>query len=144
MALRGEERWVMDAFFFSSRRRHTRCALVTGVQTCALPIFRNDPKGTPPQPSPAFAGEGAKARGRSRSCKSAGTLMPGDRIKLEPSWKSRIGDYLQRDDMQALSGFLRERHAAGARIFPPARQIFAAFDATPFDAVKVGVLGQDP
>src|SRR3546814_3120308 len=26
--------------FFSSRRRHTRCALVTGVQTCALPIFR--------------------------------------------------------------------------------------------------------
>src|SRR3546814_4565017 len=66
--------------------------------------------------------------------------MPDDRIKLEPSWKSRIGDYLQRDDMQALSGFLRERHAAGARIFPPARQIFAAFDAPPFDAVKVVVL----
>src|SRR3546814_9288156 len=29
---------VMYVFFFSSRRRHTRCALVTGVQTCALPI----------------------------------------------------------------------------------------------------------
>src|SRR3546814_2268131 len=29
--------WV--CFFFSSRRRHTRCALVTGVQTCALPIL---------------------------------------------------------------------------------------------------------
>src|SRR3546814_5147845 len=29
-------------FFFSSRRRHTRCALVTGVQTCALPICRID------------------------------------------------------------------------------------------------------
>src|SRR3546814_16905044 len=29
----------MFYFFFSSRRRHTRCALVTGVQTCALPIF---------------------------------------------------------------------------------------------------------
>src|SRR3546814_18295621 len=29
----------MSLFFFSSRRRHTRCALVTGVQTCALPIF---------------------------------------------------------------------------------------------------------
>src|SRR3546814_8448451 len=28
-------------FFFSSRRRHTRCALVTGVQTCALPISTN-------------------------------------------------------------------------------------------------------
>src|SRR3546814_1012471 len=33
--------WVIDfcVFFFSSRRRHTRCALVTGVQTCALPIL---------------------------------------------------------------------------------------------------------
>src|SRR3546814_8824137 len=29
-------------FFFSSRRRHTRCALVTGVQTCALPIYLLD------------------------------------------------------------------------------------------------------
>src|SRR3546814_8237435 len=32
----------MFVFFFSSRRRHTRCALVTGVQTCALPIFARD------------------------------------------------------------------------------------------------------
>src|SRR3546814_12804267 len=31
---------ILLLFFFSSRRRHTRCALVTGVQTCALPIFR--------------------------------------------------------------------------------------------------------
>src|SRR3546814_2820281 len=31
--------WLCLCFFFSSRRRHTRCALVTGVQTCALPIF---------------------------------------------------------------------------------------------------------
>src|SRR3546814_6455926 len=31
---------VTLVFFFSSRRRHTRCALVTGVQTCALPIWR--------------------------------------------------------------------------------------------------------
>src|SRR3546814_6324525 len=30
----------IDFFFFSSRRRHTICALVTGVQTCALPIWR--------------------------------------------------------------------------------------------------------
>src|SRR3546814_3695077 len=29
----------LSYFFFSSRRRHTRCALVTGVQTCALPIY---------------------------------------------------------------------------------------------------------
>src|SRR3546814_7664133 len=32
--------YVLYIFFVSSRRRHTRCALVTGVQTCALPIFR--------------------------------------------------------------------------------------------------------
>src|SRR3546814_2432117 len=32
--------------FFSSRRRHTRCALVTGVQTCALPIFSASPRPT--------------------------------------------------------------------------------------------------
>src|SRR3546814_2761425 len=31
-------------FFFSSRRRHTRCALVTGVQTCALPIYGGSPR----------------------------------------------------------------------------------------------------
>src|SRR3546814_3929165 len=31
--------YVRDVFFFASRRRHTRCALVTGVQTCALPIY---------------------------------------------------------------------------------------------------------
>src|SRR3546814_538329 len=31
--------WFLKIFFFSSRRRHTICALVTGVQTCALPIF---------------------------------------------------------------------------------------------------------
>src|SRR3546814_9422403 len=36
---------VFVLFFFSSRRRHTRCALVTGVQTCALPI---SPVGTEP------------------------------------------------------------------------------------------------
>src|SRR3546814_1260315 len=32
-------RWRLISFFVSSTRRHTRCALVTGVQTCALPIF---------------------------------------------------------------------------------------------------------
>src|SRR3546814_8779619 len=33
---------LVSFVFFSSRRRHTRCALVTGVQTCALPIYRAD------------------------------------------------------------------------------------------------------
>src|SRR3546814_7043513 len=39
--------WYINSiyFFFSSRRRHTRCALVTGVQTCALPILPAGPGG---------------------------------------------------------------------------------------------------
>src|SRR3546814_9272336 len=36
----------MRCFFFSSRRRHTRCALVTGVQTCALPIWIDPASGS--------------------------------------------------------------------------------------------------
>ena len=67
-----------------------------------------------------------------------------EHIKLEPSWKARVGDWLQRPEMRELSAFLRQRKQAGARIFPPGPQIFAAFDATPFDAVKVVILGQDP
>lgn len=67
-----------------------------------------------------------------------------DRIKLEPSWKQHVGDWLLQPEMQSLASFLRERKAAGARIYPPGPQIFAAFEATPFDAVKVVMLGQDP
>ncbi len=70
--------------------------------------------------------------------------MAVDRIQLDPSWKARVGDYLLRDDMQQLAAFLRQRAAAGIRIYPPARDIFAALDATPFDDVKVVILGQDP
>src|SRR3546814_5011852 len=43
-ALRDDGIGISD-FVFSSRRRHTRCALVTGVQTCALPICRRDERG---------------------------------------------------------------------------------------------------
>ena len=70
--------------------------------------------------------------------------MNGHPLQLEPSWKARVGDWFERDDMQALSAFLRQRKAAGARSYPPGPQIFAAFDATPFEQVKVVVLGQDP
>ena len=65
-------------------------------------------------------------------------------VRLEPSWKTRVGDWLARDDMRLLSAFLRQRKAAGVTIYPPGADIFAAFDATPFDAVKVVILGQDP
>src|SRR3546814_2453087 len=49
--------WYLEAclvfFFFSSRRRHTRCALVTGVQTCALPICAAGRAGSAAAPPPA-------------------------------------------------------------------------------------------
>lgn len=70
--------------------------------------------------------------------------MNGERVKLEPSWKARIGDYLERPDMQALSAFLRAEKQAGKVIYPPGPDIFAAFDHTPFDQVRVVILGQDP
>jgi uracil-DNA glycosylase len=65
-------------------------------------------------------------------------------VRLEPSWKARVGDWLLRPEMQALSAFLRAGKAAGKRIYPPSAKIFAALDATPFDAVEVVILGQDP
>lgn len=65
-------------------------------------------------------------------------------IKLEASWKQHVGDWLLRDDMQHLSAFLRQRIKQGAKIHPAPANIFAAFDATPFDQVKVVILGQDP
>lgn len=67
-----------------------------------------------------------------------------DRVRLEASWKSRVGDYLQRPDMLALAQFLRAERASGKRVFPPGPQLFAALDATPFERVKVVILGQDP
>lgn len=67
-----------------------------------------------------------------------------EQVALEASWKKRIGDWLLRQDMQALSAFLRQRKSEGATVFPPGRQMFAAFDATPFEQVRVVILGQDP
>ncbi len=66
------------------------------------------------------------------------------RLRMDASWKARLGGWFEREDMRALSAFLQARQAAGARIFPPGPEIFAAFDATPFDDVRVVVLGQDP
>lgn len=65
-------------------------------------------------------------------------------VRLEPSWKDRIGEYLARPDMRTLSDFLRTEKQAGKVIYPPGPEIFAAFDHTPFDNVRVVILGQDP
>src|SRR3546814_20938381 len=55
--------YFLVAFFFSSRRRHTSCALVTGVQTCALPIWRAKIFGAARQPSDGARNGLAQGRG---------------------------------------------------------------------------------
>src|SRR3546814_18518548 len=68
--------FVCTFFFFSSRRRHTRCALVTGVQTCALPISKRlSAKGGGDENLPQAGA--SKARARSRS---AGVSTPSGRV----------------------------------------------------------------
>jgi len=67
-----------------------------------------------------------------------------DKLKLEPSWKAHVGAFFQRPEMIALGEYLRTEKARGKIIYPPGPQIFAALNATPFDAVKVVILGQDP
>lgn len=70
--------------------------------------------------------------------------MNPDSLKLEPSWKARVGDYFARHEMQNLSEFLRAELRAGKTIYPPPKKIFAALDTTPFDQVKAVIIGQDP
>jgi uracil-DNA glycosylase len=70
--------------------------------------------------------------------------MTADRIRLEASWKQRLAAVLEDPQMRALGDFLRAEKAAGKIIYPPGAQIFAALDTTPFESVKVVILGQDP
>lgn len=60
------------------------------------------------------------------------------------SWQRHLGGEFEQPYMQSLSVFLRERKQAGGVVFPRGRDLFNAFNACPFDDVKVVVLGQDP
>lgn len=71
-------------------------------------------------------------------------MTVNDRLKLHESWRQKLEPIFATPGMQSLREFLRAEKAAGKRIFPPGPQIFAALDATPFDRVKVVILGQDP
>ena len=65
-------------------------------------------------------------------------------LRLQAGWKALLGDWFERPEMQALAAFLRAEKVAGRRIYPPGREIFAALDHTPFERVRVVILGQDP
>jgi uracil-DNA glycosylase len=67
-----------------------------------------------------------------------------DRVRLEPSWKARVGAAFEQPAMLALAEFLRAEKRAGKVIYPPGPLIFAALDTTPFEQVRVVILGQDP
>lgn len=64
--------------------------------------------------------------------------------QLHPSWQSVLGSALEQPYMHDLRAFLQQEKAAGKTIFPPGALIFNAFNHTPFDRVRVVIIGQDP
>lgn len=66
-------------------------------------------------------------------------------VRIEEGWKKALAKEFDKDYFRNLTEFVRAEYKANpGRIFPPARQIFAAFDASPFMDTKVVILGQDP
>lgn len=64
-------------------------------------------------------------------------------VRIEPSWKAHLQDQFEQPYWQSLTAFVKEEYAAGP-CCPAGKNIFRAFDLTPFDDVKVVILGQDP
>ncbi|WUR13235.1 uracil-DNA glycosylase [[Empedobacter] haloabium] len=64
-------------------------------------------------------------------------------VRIEPSWKQQLQAQFDQPYWNELTQFVREEYAAG-HCCPPGKDIFRAFDLTPFDKVKVVILGQDP
>ena len=65
-------------------------------------------------------------------------------VSIEASWKEKLANEFAAEYMANLSQFLRGEKAAGKLIYPAGVDIFSAFNLTPFNAVKVVILGQDP
>lgn len=65
-------------------------------------------------------------------------------VKLDPSWLEAVGAEFEKPYMVELKRFLMAEKKAGKIIYPAGDNIFNALNTTPFDRVKVVVLGQDP
>jgi uracil-DNA glycosylase len=65
-------------------------------------------------------------------------------VRIEESWKKVLQHEFQQPYFQSLVLFLKKAKAEGKTVYPPGSLIFNAFDTTPFDNVKVVILGQDP
>lgn len=64
-------------------------------------------------------------------------------VKIEESWKNQLSSQFEQPYFRQLAEFVRAEYAAGT-CYPPGGLIFNAFQATPFESVKVVILGQDP
>lgn len=69
---------------------------------------------------------------------------PPSNVQIEESWKKVLADEFNQPYFAAIKTFLVNEKKAGKTIYPPGPLIFNAFNKTPFDAVKVVILGQDP
>lgn len=67
-----------------------------------------------------------------------------NRVDIEPSWYRVLHQEFEKDYFKNLRTFLHHEKEKGVTIYPPGKQIFAAFNYTPFHNVKVVILGQDP
>ena len=65
-------------------------------------------------------------------------------VKIETQWKEKLSGEFDKEYFANLVKFLHAEKAAGKTIYPPGGLIFNAFALTPFDKVKVVILGQDP
>lgn len=65
-------------------------------------------------------------------------------VKIEASWKEILHDEFEKPYFQNIPDHLKTEKAQGKIIYPPGSLIFNAFNTTPFDKVKVVILGQDP
>lgn len=68
----------------------------------------------------------------------------GSRIHLHESWKDRLLEEFSQPYMDTLREFLVAEKRQGKLVYPPGELIFHALDSTPFEQVKVVILGQDP
>ncbi|HEV7449409.1 MAG TPA: uracil-DNA glycosylase [Candidatus Paceibacterota bacterium] len=64
-------------------------------------------------------------------------------VKIEPSWKEALKEEFGKEYFVKLTEFVKNEYKSGT-VYPPPKFIFRAFELTPFDKVKVVILGQDP
>ena len=60
------------------------------------------------------------------------------------TWESIINDEREKEYFQGVLTFVEQQRNSGKTIYPPQEQVFSAFDMTPFESVRVVILGQDP